>query len=159
MNILGVDVGQSGALAIYNTKGQKMARIWDMPVHEVKVGAKLVKRVSAVEVASYLSSIEKIDHAFVELVSAMPNQGVSSMFTFGKSAGIIDGVLGAFKIPVTYVTPQRWMKAMKVIGGKDGSRKRASELMPDLASAFARAKDNGRSDACLIALYGVGELK
>jgi crossover junction endodeoxyribonuclease RuvC len=88
----------------------------------------------------------------------MPNQGVSSMFTFGKSAGIIEGVLGAMNIPVTFVTPQKWMKAMNVVGGKDGSRKRASELLPEFASEFKRVKDNGRSDACLIALYGASQL-
>jgi crossover junction endodeoxyribonuclease RuvC len=84
----------------------------------------------------------------------MPNQGVSSMFTFGKSAGIIEGVLGAMNIPVTFVTPQKWIKAMSVVGGKDGSRKRASELLPEFASEFKRVKDNGRSDAALIALFG-----
>jgi crossover junction endodeoxyribonuclease RuvC len=152
MNILAVDIGQTGAFCVYNTDS-KAILLWDMPVHQVKVGAKLVKRVSAVDVAQSLYGIP-IDHAFVELVSAMPNQGVSSMFGFGKSAGIIEGVLGAMRIPVTFVTPQKWIKAMGVRGGKDGSRQRASELLPEFASEFKRVKDNGRSDACLIALYG-----
>jgi crossover junction endodeoxyribonuclease RuvC len=152
MNILGVDVGQTGAFCVYNTDS-KAILLWDMPIHEVTVNHRKVKRVSAVEVALSLRGIP-IDHAFVELVSSMPNQGVSSMFTFGKSAGIIEGVLGALSIPVTYVTPQKWIKVMGVKGGKDGSRQRASELLPEFAKEFKRVKDNGRSDACLIALYG-----
>jgi crossover junction endodeoxyribonuclease RuvC len=84
----------------------------------------------------------------------MAGQGVSSVFSFGRSAGIIEGVLAAFDIPTTLVTPQAWQKAMAVRDGKDGSRERAMQLFPASAELFQRKKDDGRSDAALIAKYG-----
>ena len=92
--------------------------------------------------------------AIVEKVGAMPGQGVSSMFSFGRSVGIIEGVLAAKQIPVTFVTPQSWQKQSGAAKGKDGSRQRVMELFPREAHLFARVKDDGRADAVLIALAG-----
>lgn len=152
MRILGVDPGASGALVILDTE-QNTLTVFDMPTVEIKRGTRNVRQVSAQMLVDIVSP-HSPDHAFVEKVGAMPGQGVSSMFAFGRAAGVVEGVLAALRVPTTYVTPQEWQKAMRVIGGKDGSRNRASQLWPGQATHFARVKDDGRSDAALIAAYG-----
>jgi crossover junction endodeoxyribonuclease RuvC len=89
----------------------------------------------------------------VEKVGAMPGQGVVSMWNFGRSAGIIEGVVAALRMSSTYVTPQTWTKAVGRAAGKDASRMRAMELFPTRADLFKRAKDDGRADAALIAYW------
>jgi len=83
----------------------------------------------------------------------MPGQGVTSVFSFGRSVGIIEGVLATMLIPVDIVTPQAWQKAAAVRGGKDGSRQRACELFPNYAGLFALKKHDGRADAACMAWF------
>lgn len=152
MRILGVDPGASGALVILDTEKNTLS-VFDMPTVEIKRGTRNVRQVSAQLLVDIIAPFA-VDHAYVEKVGAMPGQGVSSMFAFGRAAGVVEGVLAALHIPTTYITPQEWQKAMRVIGGKDGSRNRASQLWPTQSTHFARVKDDGRSDAALIAAYG-----
>ena len=152
MLILGIDPGLSGALAFLDTTTDAVV-IMDMPTVEVVRNGKTKREVSAALIADLVAG-KGVVQAFVERVSAMPGQGVSSMFSFGRSVGVLEGVLAAYEIPTTLVTPQAWMKAMSVRAGKDGSRERAMPLFPQHADQFARKKDNGRSDAVLIAKYG-----
>lgn len=152
MIVLGIDPGLSGALAFYDTTTEVLV-VMDMPTVEVTRNGKNKREVSPALVADMVAG-KGIEKAFMERVSAMPGQGVSSMFSFGRSAGILEGVLAAYEIPTTLVTPQAWMKAMGVRAGKDGSRERAMQLFPQYSTAFARKKDDGRSDAALIAKFG-----
>ena len=152
MIILGIDPGLSGALAFLDTRDNTIDVV-DMPTVEVKRNNKLKREVSAQLVAAIVVK-RHVEAAFLEKVNAMAGQGVSSVFSFGRSAGIIEGVLAAFDIPTTLVTPQAWQKAMGVRDGKDGSRERAMQLFPASAELFQRKKDDGRSDASLIAKYG-----
>lgn len=156
MIVIGIDPGLSGAIAFYDTRA-KTIEVHDMPVVEVTRSGKAKKEISPAMVAHILSSHEQqIAAAFVERVGAMPGQGVTSVFSFGYSTGVVIGALAACGIPTTIVTPQAWQKGMAVRGGKDGSRQRAMELWPDQADLFKRVRDNGRSDAALIAAYGAG---
>jgi crossover junction endodeoxyribonuclease RuvC len=91
--------------------------------------------------------------ALIEKVHAMPGQGVSSMFSFGRAAGIVEGVLAGLSVPFELIPPATWIKSMRTFGGKDGSRQRAQELFPDYAHLFARKKDDGRAEAALLACY------
>lgn len=152
MIVLGIDPGLSGALAFYDTTTEVLV-VMDMPTVEVTRNGKNKREVSPALVADMVAG-KGIEKAFMERVSAMPGQGVSSMFSFGRSAGILEGVLAAYEIPTTMVTPQAWMKAMGVRAGKDGSRERAMQLFPQYSTAFSRKKDDGRSDAALIAKFG-----
>jgi crossover junction endodeoxyribonuclease RuvC len=97
-------------------------------------------------------------HAFVELVGAMPGQGVSSVFAFGKSFGVVIGVLAALDVPFTFVAPVVWKRAFGVPAAKDGARARASQLMPAAAHHWTRVRDDGRAEAALIAYYGLRQL-
>jgi crossover junction endodeoxyribonuclease RuvC len=91
--------------------------------------------------------------ALIEKVHAMPGQGVSSMFSFGRAAGIVEGVLAGLSVSFELIPPATWIKSMRTFGGKDGSRQRAQELFPDYAHLFARKKDDGRAEAALLACY------
>lgn len=158
MRICGIDPGLDGAIALIDTDLMKLA-VDDMPVNELKIGRSMKRRVSALGLARDLEALGPIDHVFVEKVGAMPGQGVTSMFSFGYSAGMVEGVLAALRVPYSYLTPQQWQQIARVSGGKDGSREKASRLFPCDADLFMRKKDNGRSDAVCIAYAGCRDLK
>ena len=92
--------------------------------------------------------------AKVEQVGPMPGQGVSSMFSFGYSAGVVSGVLGSLGVNKVMVRPQAWKKAYGLTGrDKDAARTLAIERYPEAAPLLVRKKDVGRADALLIAGY------
>ena len=151
--ILGVDPGINGALVFFDVDRGRL-EIHDMPTI---VGSGTGRR-SVNEAAVGLlvrSRADGLRHAYVERVAAMPGQGVSSMFSFGRSYGVILGVLAALTVPVTLVQPQRWKAALSVPAAKDGARARASQLLPAFASQWPLVKHDGRAEAALIAYYGV----
>jgi crossover junction endodeoxyribonuclease RuvC len=149
---IGVDPGLSGAVAVISPESLK---IFDMPTMTVERNGKAKRQVSASELAELLYLYSGKDcHVYVEKVSAMAGQGVTSVFSFGRSFGMIEGILAAYKLPVTYVAPATWVKAVGRGQGKDASRARAMELFPNNQADFKRVKDDGRSDAALIAYWG-----
>jgi crossover junction endodeoxyribonuclease RuvC len=150
--VIGIDPGISGAIAVFDWATQSLVEVVDMPTLEVDSGKTKKRHISAVSLANYLTLFSNA-HVVIEKVGAMPGQGVSSMFNFGRSAGIIEGVVAAMQFPSTYVTPAIWTKAVGRAAGKDASRMRAMELFPAQAGCFKRAKDDGRADAALIAYW------
>jgi len=150
--VIGIDPGISGAIAVFDWYTKKLVEIIDMPTLEVESGKTKKRHISAVSLANYLVGFTDT-HIVIEKVGAMPGQGVTSMFNFGRSAGIIEGVVAALEMPHTYVTPATWTKAVGRAAGKDASRMRAMELFPSKADLFKRAKDDGRADAALIAYW------
>ena len=149
---IGIDPGLSGAIAILSPESLK---IFDMPTMTVERNGKAKRQVSASQLAEMLYLYSGRDcHVYVEKVSAMAGQGVTSVFSFGRSFGMIEGILAAFKMPVTFVPPATWVKAVGRGQGKDASRARAMELFPDNQADFKRVKDDGRSDSALIAYWG-----
>ena len=90
----------------------------------------------------------------VEQVSAMPGQGVTSMFNFGQSFGVIKGVCAAMQLPIHFVRPAKWKKHFDLINSqKDSSRVKAIEMFPKFSSRLSRKKDSNKADAILIAVY------
>jgi len=149
MLILGIDPGASGAIVIMD--GASIIEWAAMPV--MKVGS--ATRVNAPALAAMLRGYEKLE-AYVEQVGAMPGQGVASMFSFGHSAGVVAGVLGALEITVTLVTPQAWKKRAGLIGqDKDAARSRAIQIWPNWRALDAKGKGQALADAALIAKFGV----
>jgi crossover junction endodeoxyribonuclease RuvC len=155
MIVLGIDPGLSGALAFYDTATGDITVI-DMPTVEITRNGKKKHEVSPQLLSEAVAS-GFAKKAFLERVGAMPGQGVTSVFSFGRSVGVVEGVLAALDIPTTITPPTTWQKAVNLRGGKDGSRERAMQLFPRQASFFARKKDDGRSDAALIAYYGASQ--
>ena len=153
MRVIGIDPGLSGAIAVIN--GDDSLMIFDMPTMTVERNGKAKRQVSATELADLLYLYSGKDcHVYCERVGAMAGQGVTSVFSFGRSFGMIEGILAALHMPVTYVAPATWVKAVHRGAGKDASRSRAMELFPDNQADFKRVKDDGRSDAALIAYWG-----
>jgi crossover junction endodeoxyribonuclease RuvC len=115
-------------------------------------------RVNAPALAAFIRpSIYADDQlqAYVELVGSMPGQGVASMFSFGHSAGVIQGVLGALEIPVTMVTPQTWKKRAGLVGqDKDASRTLAIQMWPFWRELDKKGAGQAYADAALIAVHG-----
>ena len=156
MIVIGIDPGLSGAVAFYDTV-EGTIEVADMPVVELSRNGKNKREISAALLSGILTR-HKVEAAFLERVNAMTGQGVTSVFSFGRSSGIVEGILAAYDIPTTLVTPQAWQKAVGQRSGKDGSRERAMQLFPAQADLFSRKKDDGRSDAALIAYYGAKTL-
>lgn len=149
--ILGIDPGASGALAFFDPDAGTLDVI-DMPTVEIKRNAKAKREISPQMLAALIRA--RAPHlAIVERVGAMPGQGVSSMFQFGRGVGMIEGVLAALQIQTDYTSPQAWQKAVALRGGKDGARARAAEIFPAYAHLFTRKKDDGRADAALISWF------
>jgi len=97
---------------------------------------------------------EKIAKVVVEHVTAMPGQGVTSMFNFGQSFGVIKGICAALKLPIYFVRPTKWKKHFNLIKtNKDASRTKVIETYPNISSKLSRKKDSNKADAILIARY------
>jgi crossover junction endodeoxyribonuclease RuvC len=147
----GIDPGFTGALAFLNPATGKIVDVMDVPVIETKTGKRrvdvwtLAKRVDVMA--------EYVEAAALEAPGAMPGQGVSSMFRFGETCGIIEGVLVANFIKLHRVAPAKWKRDLNVPAGKDEARALASRLWPDSAGLWARKKDDGRAEAALLARW------
>lgn len=153
MKFMGIDPGAFGAVAILDKDSRELVVI-DMPTLKVKRGPRVVNQVDAHMLADSLRPhVTGEIKALIEKVHAMPGQGVSSMFSFGRAAGIVEGVLAGLSVSFELIPPATWIKSMRTFGGKDGSRQRAQELFPDYAHLFARKKDDGRAEAALLACY------
>jgi crossover junction endodeoxyribonuclease RuvC len=150
--IAGIDVGLSGAL-FFMEPGAPTGEAFDIPVHVLTRGGKSKRELDIAGLVGILA-MHRIDHAFVEQVGAMPGQGFSSMFAFGKAFGIILGVIAAHNFPMTLVPPAVWKRAMGVTKSKDGSRARASQLLPEASHQWPLVRHHGQAEAALIALYG-----
>lgn len=150
--IIGIDPGCTGAIVVMTESRNYVAHL-NMPT--IKVGTK--SRVNGAAVAAFLRETigEFAAHAYLEAVGAMPGQGVSSMFTFGHAAGVVEGILQGACIPYTLVTPQSWKKRAGLIGAdKDAARSRAIQLYPDLRILDLKGKGQAVADAILIARFG-----
>lgn len=147
MITVGIDPGNTGAIAFIHGR---FVTVVDMPL--MANGKK--QQVNPAELSRILmDNIHEFDcEIFIEKVSAMPGQGVSSMFNFGMGYGVIQGVVAALGYRYQLVTPQKWKKVAGLIGKeKDNARTLAQQLYPD--APLGRKKDIGRADAILIAHY------
>lgn len=152
--IIGIDPGASGAIAVLADGTFVTAR--DMPTLTRKAGG---QQVNASALANYLrATLTVADGAYalivIEQVGAMPGQGVTSMFRFGESVGVVRGVVAALRLPLLSVTPMVWKRHHGLVGAdKDVARTRAVDLFPEAAEHLGRKKDVGRADALLIAAW------
>jgi crossover junction endodeoxyribonuclease RuvC len=155
---IGVDPGLSGALAIVNGFDTHL-RVEDMPTMTMMNGK---RRIDMAALAALLEEWRNWNRdrallATVEDVHSMPGQGVSSVFSFGFSAGALQQALASAEIPVKLVQPATWKALYGLRGGRDNktaSRDKATELYPRHAAMWARVKDDGRAEAVLLANYG-----
>tara|TARA_B100000965_G_scaffold140149_1_gene116709 strand:- start:50 stop:544 length:495 start_codon:yes stop_codon:yes gene_type:complete len=155
MLIIGIDPGISGSICFF--LDGKIMDVVEMPT--MTEGKKNKKQVNGSQIFNeILKRIENIDKknikVVIEQVSAMPGQGVTSMFNFGQSFGILKGICSAMQLPMYLVRPAKWKKYFNLINSeKDASRTRAIEIFPYFSSELSRKKDINKADAILIANF------
>jgi crossover junction endodeoxyribonuclease RuvC len=149
--ILGVDAGIRGGLAIVATGANAVPCLVDaIDIPIAGVGAK--ERVDVLAIRKWVL-LHNPEHAYVERAQAMPKQGASSGFKYGRAVGAIEAVIACCAIPLTLVEPSMWKKFHQLRGGdKESGRQRALQLFPTAHELFARKRDHGRAEAALIAL-------
>ena len=154
MLIYGIDPGFTGAIALYWPDTGKL-EVHDMPVMKNPKGKTIINPHGVLDI---LANEGGKSLAVIEQVSAMPGQGVSSMFRFGEGYGHLQMACAASKLPLQYVTPATWKRHFGLTSSKGLSRGVAMQRFPDQAQQFSRAKDDGRAEAALISLFGAEKL-
>ena len=154
MLIIGIDPGISGSICFF--KDGRILEVIEMPV--MTEGKKNKKQVNGAQIYNeFLKRIDKKDdeiRVVIEQVSAMPGQGVTSMFNFGQSFGILKGICSAMQLPMFFVRPTKWKKYFNLINSqKDASRTRAIEIFPYFSTQLSKKKDSNKADAILIASF------
>ena len=154
MLIIGIDPGISGSICFF--EDGRILEVIEMPV--MTEGKKNKKQVNGAQIYNeFLKRINNKDddiRVVIEQVSAMPGQGVTSMFNFGQSYGILKGICSAMQLPMFFVRPAKWKKYFNLINSqKDASRTRAIEIFPYFSTQLSKKKDSNKADAILIASF------
>ena len=155
MLVIGIDPGISGSICFF--QDGKIIDVIEMPT--MAEGKKNKKQVNGSQIFNEISlQIKKLDKndikVVIEQVSAMPGQGVTSMFNFGQSFGILKGICSAMQLPMYFVRPAKWKKYFNLINSeKDASRTKAIEIFPYFSSHLSKKKDSNKADAILIASF------
>jgi crossover junction endodeoxyribonuclease RuvC len=155
MLIIAIDPGINGAICFF--ENGEVKDVIEMPT--MAEGKKNKRQVNGHQMYNELSNriknynIQNIN-VVVEQVSAMPGQGVTSMFNFGQSFGVIKGICAAMQLPIFFVRPAKWKKHFELINTqKDASRTKAIEMFPKISSNLSKKKDSNKADAILIASF------
>ena len=155
MLIIGIDPGISGSICFL--EDGKIIDVIEMPT--MAEGKKNKRQVNGSQIYNEISNkiynVSKQDiRVIIEQVSAMPGQGVTSMFNFGQSFGILKGICSAMQLPIYFVRPAKWKKYFELINSeKDASRTKAIEMFPYFSSNLSKKKDSNKADAILIATF------
>jgi len=155
MLIIGIDPGITGAICFFEDR--KIIDLIEMP--NMAVGKKNKRQVNGAQV--YNEIFERIKNynkkdikVVIEQVSAMPGQGVTSMFNFGQSFGVLKGICSAMQLPMYFVRPAKWKKYYSLINSiKDASRTKVIEIFPHISTQLSKKKDSNKADAILIASF------
>ena len=155
MLIIGIDPGITGSICFF--ENGKIIDVVEMP--NMTEGKKNKRQVNGAqvyhEISNRIKNLDKKDiKVIIEQVSAMPGQGVTSMFNFGQSFGILKGICSAMQLPMYFVRPATWKKYFNLINSeKAASRTKAIEIFPYFSSQLSRKKDSNKADAILIASF------
>ena len=155
MLIIGIDPGISGAICFF--QNGEIIDVIDMP--SMADGKKNKRQINSQQVFNEISeriiNIPKKEIIVViEQVSAMPGQGVTSMFNFGQSFGVLKGICSAMQLSMYFVRPAKWKKYYGLIKTeKDASRTKVIEIFPYISSKLSKKKDSNKADAILIANF------
>lgn len=152
LTVGGIDPGVSGGFALI--QGQSVLH---RPMPETPLEIK----------DALIEFFNEADIVLLEKVSASPQMGVTSAFTFGKGYGALEIGLAFLEVPYTLITPQAWQSGLgipKAIAKapqsehKEKLRRTAQRIFPKLA-IWKQPKSLGlqRSvcDALLIAHYAM----
>jgi len=155
MLIIGIDPGISGAICFF--ENGEIKEVIEMPT--MADGKKNKRQINGSqtynEISQRIKNISKKDiFVVIEQVSAMPGQGVTSMFNFGQSFGVLKGICSAMQLSTFFIRPVKWKKYFNLIKSeKDASRTKVIEIFPYISSYLSKKKDSNKADAILIASF------
>ena len=155
MLIIGIYPGITGSICFF--ENGKIIDLIDMP--NMADGKKQKRQVNGAQIYNEIFlRIKNLDKknikVVIEHVSAMPGQGVTSMFNFGQSFGVLKGICSAMQLPMHFVRPAKWKKFFNLINAeKDASRTKAIEIFPYISPQLSKKKDANKADAALIASF------
>ena len=155
MIVIGIDPGISGSICFF--ENGKILDVIEMPT--MTEGKKNKRQVNGSQIFNEISQrIHKSEkheiRVIIEQVSAMPGQGVTSMFNFGQSFGILKGICSSMQLPMYFVRPAKWKKYFNLINSqKDASRTKAIEIFPYFSRQLSKKKDSNKADAILISSF------
>jgi|TARA_B100001741_G_scaffold111486_1_gene91579 crossover junction endodeoxyribonuclease RuvC len=155
MLVIGIDPGITGSICFF--EDGKIIDLIDMP--NMADGKKQKKQVNGAQIYNEIllrtKNVEKRNiKVVIEHVSAMPGQGVTSMFNFGQSFGVLKGICSAMQLSMYFVRPVKWKRFFNLINAeKDASRTKAIEIFPYISTQLSRKKDANKADAALIASF------
>ncbi len=155
MLIIAIDPGIAGAICFF--ENGEILDVIDMPTmaegkkNKKQVNGRQIFNEISLRIKNYKSNNVRV---VVEHVAAMPGQGVTSMFNFGQSFGVIKGICAAMQLPIFFVRPLKWKKYFNLINTqKDASRTKAIEIFPKISPILSKKKDGNKADAILIASF------
>tara|TARA_B100001029_G_scaffold150335_1_gene132369 strand:+ start:645 stop:1139 length:495 start_codon:yes stop_codon:yes gene_type:complete len=155
MLVIGIDPGITGSICFF--EDGKVIDLIEMP--NMADGKKQKKQVNGAQIYNEIflrtKNLDKKNiKVVIEHVSAMPGQGVTSMFNFGQSFGVLKGICSAMQLSTHFVRPAKWKKFFNLINAeKDASRTKAIEIFPYISTQLSRKKDANKADAALIASF------
>ena len=155
MLIIGIDPGITGSICFF--EDGKVLEVLDMP--NMAEGKKNKRQVNGAQIYNEIFNrtknySKKNIKVIIENVSAMPGQGVTSMFNFGQSFGVLKGICSAMQLSMYFVRPAKWKKYFNLINSeKDASRTKAIEIFPYFSQELSKKKDANKADAILIASF------
>ena len=155
MLVIGIDPGITWSICFF--EDGKIIVLIDMP--NMADGKKQKKQVNGAQIYNEIllrtKNVEKRNiKVVIEHVSAMPGQGVTSMFNFGQSFGVLKGICSAMQLSMHFVRPAKWKRFFNLINAeKDASRTKAIEIFPYISTQLSRKKDANKADAALIASF------
>jgi crossover junction endodeoxyribonuclease RuvC len=154
---IGVDPGMKGALAFYDPVANDLD-VYAMPTfHRTRTSGRGLNVLDLIQLARIIDNQIGWDRkasVWIEMVHSKPGEGVSSAFNFGFGTGALHGLFAAHFLPIQIIAPVKWKRALACPADKDAARERASQLFPRHAQNWPLAKDDGKAEAALIALYG-----
>jgi Holliday junction resolvasome RuvABC endonuclease subunit len=152
MRILGIDPGVHGGCAVIAINGDAAPSVIaaiDVPL----VGVKAKERVDVAALQKWLQE-HRPDYAVIERAQAMPRQGSSSGFKYGRSVGAIETTIMLCGISLEIIESSAWKKFFHLPSGdKESARQRALLQFPSAHDLLARRRDHNRAEALLIAVF------
>jgi crossover junction endodeoxyribonuclease RuvC len=154
--ILGIDLGKTGALAAILKEATALITVHDMPI--LNDGPKGRPAINGPLLAQLIAETHAAE-AFIETIGPRPFEGVVQSFAFGRAKGLVEGVCASLNVSITWLTAPQWKRLTNIPAGKDGvkdmARAECCRRWPAQASLFSRKRDDGRAEACLIAVAGL----
>lgn len=143
MNVLGIDPGKGGGLAVIDIETAEVVDVTAMPE-------------TLADISDFIERHKDVQCAYIEIVHSMPKQGVSSTFTFGQFYGYVQMAVACHKIRCIDVSPTKWQTALSMKAKKgEGYEAHKRRLKGKAQQLFPKAKVTLKNaDALLIAEYG-----